>query len=336
MRKKLHHIQLTKKQIIAYVAGIIVVALLPLVVRGTYPRHVMIMIIMWSILGMGWNIIGGYAGQVSTGHAVFYGLGAYTVGILYKFFNVTPWVSIFLGMAISVFVSACIAIPLLRLKGNYFAVATMATAECGRIIFNNWQAVGGATGLDFMDKKANIWYSLQFSGKLQYYYMFLIVAVIVLLIVIYNDRSRFGYYLRAIKGNENAAESLGIDTTRYKTYAYMLSAAIVSCGGSLYALYMLYIDPPMLMVLKISLMICLVAVMGGVGTVLGPIIGAVVLTLVSEYTRVLAGGTGTGIDQIVYGVIVVVVVLFLPDGLLSLGRNKRLKKARAIKDGEVS
>lgn len=331
MKKKLSHIHFTKKQWIILAIGIAVAASLPLFIQGQYPRHVLSLILLWSILGMGWNFLGGYAGQVSVGHAVFYGLGAYSVAVLYAFYAVTPWVGFFVGMLVSVLAAFCIGLPLLRLRGHYFAVATLALAECTRIIFVNWQFVNAAIGVEFLDRRANVWYSLQFIDRAHYHWFFLVVAVIVLLVSIYFDRSRFGYYLRAIKCNQDAAESLGIDTTRYKQYALMLSAAICSLAGGLYAVYMAYVDPPMMFVLRISLMICLVTVMGGLGTIFGPIIGAVILILIQEYSRVFLGGTGLGIDLIIYGVIVVLIVLFLPDGLLSLipkikswvGRSKK-------------
>ena len=331
MKKFFAHVQLSKKQKIGYGAGILLAAVLPLIIQGTFNQHVMCMILIWSIVGMGWNFIGGYAGQVSIGHAVFYGIGAYTSALMFLWWNVTPWIGMWVGMVISVLVAFCIGGPLLRLKGHYFAVATMAVAECCRVIFINWKEIGGATGVDFLNKKVSMWYSMQFSDKVHYYYIFLAFAVIVLGIVIFFDKSKFGYYLRTIKGNESAAESVGIDTSRYKLIAYMLSAAIVSLGGSLYAQYMVYIDPTMLMVLKISLMICLVTVMGGIGTVIGPIIGAIVLTFISEYTRMLMGGTGTGLDQIIYGVLVIIVVLYIPNGIISLFKKKpgkQLKKGK--------
>lgn len=327
------HVTLTKGQMIGYLAGIAVAAVLPLLLKEQFPRHVLCMIMIWSIVGMGWNFLGGYAGQVSTGHAVFYGIGAYTVALLFKYFMVSPWLGIVIGMGISVVLAILVGWPLLRLNGHYFAVASMAVCECCRIVFVNIKAFGGATGLDFLNKKVNKWAAIQLD-KVEYYYLFLIVAVIILALTIYLDRSKFGYYLRTIKGNQSAAESVGIPTTKYKLMAYMLSAAIVSLGGSLYAQYMLYIDPSMLMTLKVSLMILLVTVMGGIGRVIGPIVGAVILTVISEYTRVLAGGTGSGIDQIIYGLLVVLVVLYLPNGILSLF-DKKKKKAKKEADKEV-
>ena len=331
------HVKLSKLQWAAYGIGILIALLLPQFAKSSFSQHVLVMITIWSIVGMGWNFLGGYAGQTSTGHAVFYGLGAYSVAILFKFFGITPWFGMFVGIVVSVVVASLIGWPLLRLKGHYFAVASMAVCECCRIIFVNLKAFGGATGVDFLNKKVNKWFALQLN-KVECYYVFLVFAILILALTVYLDRSKFGYYLRTIREDQSAAESVGIDTSRYKLIAYMLSAAIVSLGGSLYAQYMLYIDPSMLMTLKISLMILLVTVMGGIGTTVGPIIGAVILTLISEYSRAMLGGTGSGIDQIIYGSLVIVVVLFLPDGVMSILtkiRHKAAQKAAAGKEAGV-
>lgn len=330
---KIKDFQVSKKNFIFFLIGLALVIMVPAVVRGVFPRHVLIMMLIWSIIGMGWNFIGGYAGQVSIGHSLFYGIGAYASAIGFLHFNITPWISIWIGVLISIIVAYLVGAPLLRLKGHYFAVASMAVGEAGRIIFTNTEYIGGATGVDFLNRKVNMWYSMQFNGKLYYYYIFLGFAVLIFMLVVYLDKSKFGYYLRTIKGNEMAAESVGINTAKYKLKAYILSAAIVSIGGSLYAQYMLYIDPNMLMTLNVSLMICLVTVMGGVGKVFGPLAGAIVLTFVSEYSRVLLSGSGSGIDLLFYGVLVIIVVLYLPEGILSLFNRRKSKKGEKPLDG---
>jgi branched-chain amino acid transport system permease protein len=322
----INKLEISKKTIIIAVIGLIVFALMPLIVRNTFSRHVMIMILVWSIIGMGWNFIGGYAGQVSMGHSLFYGIGGYASAIGFLYFNITPWIGMLIGVLISIIVAFLIGAPLLRLKGHYFAVATMAVGEAGRIIFINTKAIGGATGVDFLKPQVPMWYSMQFSGKLYYFYIFLAFAAVILGLVIYLDKSKFGYYLRTIKGNDLAAESVGINTSKYKLIAYILSASIVSIGGSLYAQYMLYIDPTMLMTLNTSLMICLVTVMGGVGKVFGPIVGSIILTLTSEYSRVFFGGSGNGMDQLLYGLMVIIVVLYIPDGILSIFSKEKLNR----------
>ena len=318
MRKFIHS---DRRFIIRCLAGLAVAALLPLFIKTPFAVHVMILVCIWAIMGMGWNFIGGYAGQVSNGHALFYGIGAYTCAIGMKNFGATPWITMWIGVVISAGTAFVLGAPLLRLKGHYFAVATMAIVECGRIIFLNWGYVGGATGIDFLDKTRPGWYTMQFTSKYPYYYIFLMFAAGVLVIAKVLDRSKFGYYLRAIKANEDSAQSVGINTSRYKLLAFMLSAAIVSLAGSLYANYLQYIDPSVVMPLNVSMMICLVAVMGGIGTVMGPVIGAVVLTVISEYTRASFASI-SGFDLFLYGVLVILIVLFLPDGLISLFKRK--------------
>jgi branched-chain amino acid transport system permease protein len=319
-----NYIHSNSQFMIRFLIGLLAAALLPLFIKTPFAVHVMILICIWSILGMGWNFIGGYAGQVSNGHALFYGIGAYSCAIGMKSFGATPWVTMWIGVGISIGLAFILGASLLRLKGHYFAVATMAIGESGRIIFLNWSAVGGATGVDFLEKTKPAWYTMQFTSKYPYYYIYLIFAAIILMLTKVLDKSKFGYYLRAIKANEESAQSVGINTSRYKMLAFMLSAGVVSLAGSLYANYLQYIDPLVVMPLNVSLMICLVAVMGGIGTVIGPIIGAVVLTVISEYTRA-AFSSIRGFDLFLYGILVILIVVFLPDGLVSLFKRKKQK-----------
>lgn len=323
----------TKNQILLIGLAILVAIALPLVLSGNFPRHVMTMMVIWTILGLGWNFIGGYAGQISNGHSLFFGLGAYTCALTMQWFQLSPWIAMWIGVLISVLMAFLIGKPLLRLKDHIFAIATMAVSECARIIFLNTKELGGATGVYFFNKNLNRVYSMQFENNLQYYYVYLIFALLVIGLTKYLDKSKFCYYLRAIKGNEMAAQSMGIDTPKYKMLAYMLSAGIVSLGGSLYAQFILYIDPSMLMTLKVSMMIVLVVVMGGLGTVIGPMIGAVILTFISEYSRAKLGKFG-GFDMVLYGILVIFIVLFLPNGVLSLIRKK--SKPAAIAAGRTA
>ncbi|MDF2512566.1 MAG: branched-chain amino acid transporter permease [Herbinix sp.] len=317
-----NYIEANSHFIIKFLASLLVAILLPLFIKTPFPLHVMILICIWAIMGMGWNFIGGYAGQVSNGHALFYGIGAYACGIGMKNFNASPWITMWVGVIISIGVAFVLGAPLLRLKGHYFALATMAIAECGRIIFLNWNYVGGATGVDFLNKAEPGWYTLQFTSKYPYYYIFLTFVVLILLLTKGLDKSKFGYYLRAIKANEDSAQSVGINTSRYKLLAFMLSAGVVSLAGSLYANYLQYIDPSIVMPLNVSMMICLVTVMGGIGTVIGPVIGAIVLTVISEYTRATFSSI-SGFDLFIYGALIIIIVLFLPNGLISLFRRKQ-------------
>ena len=318
-----------KKWFLGLIACLIVAILFPQIVRVRFVWNLLSLIMVWAVVGMGWNVIGGYCGQVSNGHSLFYGIGAYTVAITCQYWKISPWISIWLGAVISMVVAFVFGKPLLRLKGHVFAISTMALAECARIIFVNWKWVGGATGVYIYTKGVNEYLYMQFKNPLNYYYVFLIFVVAILVMIKILEKSKFFYYLRTIKGNEMAAESVGIDVAKYKNRAYIMSAAIVSIGGSLYAQFLLYIDPATIMTLNISMMIVLTAVMGGVGTVEGPILGAIVLTTISEYSRVYLGQYG-GLDLILYGVLVILIVLFIPGGILSIF-NKWFEKREAAK-----
>lgn len=323
---------------------LLIAVMLPLVLTSTLEQHILFLIVIWSIAGIGWNFIGGYAGQVSIGHALFFAIGIYTPSALFHLFHVVPWVSMVIGVILSVICANLIGIPLLRLRGPQFSIATMAVVECMRTILINTKVLGGSAGIDFLNKKVNPYLYMQFTNKREYYWVALAFLVAALAIASHVDKSKFGYYLRCIAGNEMAAESVGINTSKYKSLAFMLSAVFVSVAGSLYAQYLLYIDPYISSTMSVSLMIVLVVVMGGVGTVYGSIIGAMVLVMISQYTRIYFGGTGTGIDLILYGGLVIIVVLFLPHGVMPLLERcvKWMaalffkKKAPVKEDAEVS
>lgn len=323
-----------RKFLIVYAACIAVGILLPHTVASTFAMNTIILSLIWSIMGIGWNFIGGYAGQVSNGHALYYAVGAYAVAVGADKFGLSPWVTMWIGILISVVIAYILGKPLLRLNGAYFLIATMAVAECARIIFLNVSYVGAATGIMFLDKKHSAWYSLQFKDKAPFYYILLVIVALLVLLAKYLDKSKFGYYLRAIKANETSAQSAGINTPKYKVRAYMLSAAIVSLAGSLYAPFVQYVDPYTLLPLDKSTMICLVAVMGGIGTVAGPILGAFVMTFISEYARATFSGF-TGLNMLVYGIVVIFIVLFMPGGLISIGQKvrNRMEKSRRKKEG---
>jgi len=262
---------------------------------------------------------------------MYYGFGAYVTGLTLQYFGLSPWISIPLGMLFCAGVAWIIGKPVLRLKGHAFAICTMALAECMRYICVNAKFTNGAKGVYLFKKGVNPWLFLQFTDTRIYIYLYFVFAVIVFLVIYAMSKKKFFYYLRTIKGNEDAAASVGIDVSKYKTYAYMLSAAIVSLGGSMYAQYMLYFDPASMMTLNVSMMIVLVTVMGGIGTVWGPVLGAIVLETVSEYTRSLWGQFG-GLDMVIYGLMVIVIVLFLPSGLISL--PAKIKERHAAKNSE--
>ena len=322
--------------LIGYVICLVIGLIVPNVITSTFAMNTIVLSLIWSIMGIGWNFIGGYAGQISNGHALYYAIGAYTVAICADSFNLSPWLSMWIGMAISALIAFLLGKPLLRLGGAYFLIATMAVAECARVIFLNMPALGGATGVMFLDKIHSPWYSLQFPDKSTFFYLLLVIVALLVLLAKYLDKSKFCYYLRAIKANEVSAQSAGINTPRYKMFAYILSAVIVSLAGSLYAPFVTYVDPYTLLPLDKSTMICLVAVMGGIGTVTGPILGAFVMTFISEYARAIFSSY-SGLNMLVYGILVIFIVLYIPNGLISIVQKakigQRLKKSFTREEG---
>jgi len=309
-------------------AGLFIL-IFPLLFTRPFPQHVMILIFLFAVLGQAWNLLGGYAGQVSFGHAVFFGMGAYTSTILLSYWNINPWLGMLAGAVVAVLVSIIIGYPCFRLKGHYFAIATLAAGEIIRILFVNWKWVGGARGL-FVPMLDESLLNFEFhTTKVPYYYITLILCVASILVTRWIERSRPGYYLMAIKEDTDAARSVGVDTTRYKLFAMIISAFFTALGGTLYAQYVLYIDPDSVLLLSLSTRICLIAVLGGTGTLWGPLIGAAILIPMSEFTRIYLGGGGRGIHLVVYGALIILVAVFEPGGLMALVKRFRRRQAQS-------
>ena len=288
---------------------------LPWTSTNIHFHHVLIMFMLFATLSQAWNLIGGFAGQVSFGHATFFGIGAYAALVLLKKYDLSPWVGMLIGGGVSVVVAAVIGYPVFRLKGHYFAISTFAVAEIVERLFNNWDYVEGAIGLPAPVLPEGLINFMWYKTKIPYFYIAFVLFVLVLLLAYKIDRSRMGFYFRAIKQSHEAAEGLGIDTTRYKMFAMMISAFLTAVCGGFYAQYILYIDPPSVLSLDISIKIVLIAVLGGAGTIIGPILGAAILIPLSEYSRILLGGTGKGVDLIVFGALILVISVFQPQGV---------------------
>ncbi len=295
---------------------------LPLTTQNLHFHHVLIMFMVFATLSQAWNIIGGMAGQVSFGHATFFGIGAYAALVLLKKFGLTPWVGMLVGGGAAVVVAVLIGYPVFRLKGHYFAISTFAVAEIFERLFNNWDFVDGAIGLPAPVLPETFLNFMWYKTKIPYFYIAFAFFILVLLLAYKIDRSRLGFYLRAIKQSHEAAEGLGIDTTRYKMAAMMISAFLTALCGAFYAQYILFIDPPSVLSLDISIKIVLVTVLGGAGTVIGPILGSAILIPLSEYSRILLGGTGKGMDLIVFGALILFISIYQPQGLVGFLRKK--------------
>jgi branched-chain amino acid transport system permease protein len=275
------------------------------------------LVLLYAIAASAWNIVGGYAGQVSVGHAMFFGLGAYAPLLCYTLFGWAPIAGIPFGIAFSVALAVLIGLPTFRLTGHYFSMATIAVAELIRIYFGTWDLVGAAIGLQG-PATARGWWDLTFRSELPYYFIFLAVLAILLRVTFMIERHRFGYYLRAIKAGERAARSLGVPVQQVKIKALALSAAFTSIAGSLYSVKTGFIDPESGFGILVSVQMVIIAALGGAGRLYGPLIGALILIPLQTVTNTWFGGGGTGLTFILYGGIIVLIARYEPGGVSEL------------------
>jgi branched-chain amino acid transport system permease protein len=293
----------------------------PVAFQLPYYRDLGIKVLLYALLAQAWNILAGYCGQISLGHAVFFGAGAYTGSMLQLAAGWSPWAGLLAGMLVAAALSLVIGYPCFRLRGHYFAIATIAVGEIVHTLAINWEFIGGARGLTLPIRPDSLAAFQFYRAKYVYYYIILLLAALCFLLTWRLERSRLGYYLRGIREDPVAAQSVGIPITRYKLIAMAVSAAFVAAGGSFYAQYLLYIDPDSVFPLNLSILICLLAVVGGVGTLWGPFVGAALMIPLSEFTRVQFGGTGSAVDLLIYGALLTVVAVFQPAGLVGLFRR---------------
>jgi branched-chain amino acid transport system permease protein len=313
-------------------AAVVVAGLLafPLVFDGPFPLHVMIMTFLFATLGAGWNIMGGYAGMLSFGQAAFFGIGAYTSSYLLTAHGWNPWLGLVAGGVASAATAVAIGWPCSKLRGHYFAIASIAFAEIVRIHFNNWRLVGAAEGLTIPMSASGLVH-FQFHGsKAPYYYVALAMLAGALLVTWWVSRSRMGFYFRAIKESHDLAMVLGISFVRYRLWAIAIAAFISAAAGTFYAQYVLYLDPESVLILPISVQVVLVAMLGGAGSVLGPVLGAAVLLPLSELTRAQMGHRGTGVDMMVYGALIWLISVYQPKGLWGLLSGLAARRAPKI------
>ena len=293
-----------------------VLAVLPLIGLSSYILHLIILVIMWSVVGMAWNLLAGFCGQVSFGHAAFYGVGAYTAGILYSHGKISPW----WGMPISIVVAAIFAFLLglivLRLRGPFFTLATLAMGEVMRITSENldW-LTGGNLGITIQQRT--------WVEKTYYFYIILGIAVVTFLVVKYLMQSKIGYYFVAIREDQDAAESLGINTTLYKTIALCISGALTGLVGAFYTNYMGYIEPSVVFALHdVSIITIMIVMVGGVATYFGPFVGAIIMVLLAEVVRSIPNLGAAHLTF--FGILLILIIIFLPNGIV--GDFQKIKR----------
>jgi branched-chain amino acid transport system permease protein len=303
-----------------------VLAAFPFLFRGPFPLHVMILTFLFATLGVAWNIMGGYAGMFSFGQAAFFGIGAYTSSFLLTRYGVNPWLGLLAGGALAALTAAAIGYPCSHLRGHYFAIASIAFAEIVRTHFNNWKLIGAAEGLSIPLDTQGI-ATFQFDSKTPYYFVALAFLLVALAVSWWVSTSRMGYYFRAIKESHDLAMVLGISFVRYRLWAITISAFLSAAAGTFYAQYVLYLDPESVLILPISVQVVLVAMLGGAGSLFGPVIGAAILIPLSEITRIKLGEKGTGVDLMLYGALITLISVYQPKGVWGLLSNLGLSRA---------
>lgn len=306
------------------VAGFFALLILafPLLADNPYIIHTFFMVFLFATMGLGWNLIGGYGAQLSLGHAAFFAVGAYTAVLFVVYKSITPLLGGVVGIVFAVILAIIIGLPSFRLRGPYFTLSTIAAAEIVRTLLLHFQEfTGGANGIPIPFKGENPLF-LQFYSKAPYYYLALIMLIAVFLLLRFLEKSKIGRYLAAIREDQDAAESLGINTHKVKMIALIISAAITAACGVLYAFTVGFIDPDSIAGLSLSIEIAVVVIVGGIGTLWGPIVGAGVVILLTELTNMYLGAMRSGASLMLYGLLLIIVILFKPQGLSALFRKK--------------
>ncbi|MFC1880811.1 branched-chain amino acid ABC transporter permease [Thermodesulfobacteriota bacterium] len=293
-----------------------ILMLLPLFLDN-YALGIFIMIFFWAYVGQSWNVLTGYTGHISLGHALYLGIGAYATTFLAQTIGLTPWVGMFLGGFIAVAIALFLGFLGFRfgLRGVYFVIMTIAFAELTRLAVSHIEALGSFTGI-FVDFNPSF-YNFQFRGNIPYYYIALGFMVASLIVVRFIEVSKVGRFIVAIREDEEAAQALGVNTFKYNMIAIAISAFMTSLAGAFYANYIFYLHPNSLFGMSMSIELILRPIVGGLGTLFGPIIGSIILTPLSEISRAyFAKGGLEGLHLILYGILTILVVLFMPKGII--------------------
>jgi branched-chain amino acid transport system permease protein len=301
------------KRILA-AAALLVLLIAPLLTNNSFYQHLMIMVLFWTLLGASWNLLGGFAGQVSFGHATFLGIGAYTTMLFYLSLNLSPWLGMIAGGALGALVALPIGLICFRLRGPYFSLATLAVAEIVRLVALNWeQLTAGPVGLliTTLPPLSLGGHAVNWESKIPFYYIAAALTVFAMVLTYAVSRSRFGAYLTAVREDIDSAEAVGIDTVRARVMALVLSAFVVGLAGGFYAVYFRYIDPDAVFAISLSVEMVFIAVVGGLATTAGPVVGALVLVTIAEIFRErFAVG-----HLIFYGLFMMLVIRYLPEGI---------------------
>ncbi len=322
--------------------------LIPITIgRTTDVHNVIIYILIYAMVGEAWNLISGFTGQTSFGHAAYFGIGAYTSTVLLEYYHITPWIGMLVGGVIAAALAFVVYFNMFKLKGHYFAIATLCVAEIMKTIFSKWTWVGAGDGIALTPITGLIpgvgksavaklaWLSLDVRNRLPFLYTTLAMFVLVFIICAALENSRIGFYWKAIRESHEVAESIGINPRNYKLLAMCISAFIAAIGGTFFAQFFKYIDAITVFPMSVSMIFVLVTVLGGLGNVYGPIIGAVIYYSLDLIMRRLTGGSGSGLDQIVFGALIVLVTCTEPRGIMGIVERIQEKLHGKKKGGEA-
>lgn len=318
---------LNQKPAVLIITALLLITLfmLPVVVTSPTLMQIFILVILYAYFTSTWNFVGGFAGVLPLGHSAFVGIGAYTSTVLLQTYGLSPWFGMLAGGLLAAVVGVIIGMPTLKLRGAYFALATIAIGEGIRVLVENVKQVGpfkinGPSGLSITLSESSF-SAFQFDTKAPYYYIILVMLLIVLLLTYFMMNSKIGYYLAAGGEEPEAAEALGIKVSRYKVIAMAISCFLTAMGGTFYAQLMLYFYPKSILGLDMSYEIAFIALIGGRGTILGPILGALLLRPVSELTRIYIGDALPGLHLVIFGLILILVMRYYPKGLVEPVRD---------------
>ncbi len=305
------------KRLYLLLAAVFVILMMLPIFLDNYALGIFVMIFFWAYVGQSWNVLTGYTGHISLGHALYVGIGAYATTFLAQTFGLTPWIGMFLGGFIAVAIALFLGFLGFRfgLRGVYFVIMTIAFAELTRLAVSHIEALGSFTGI-FLDFNPSF-YNFQFRGNIPYYYIALGFVVASLIAVRILEVSKVGRFIVAIREDEEAAQALGVNTFKYNMIAIAISAFMTSLAGAFYANYIFYLHPNSLFGMSMSIELILRPIIGGLGTLFGPVIGSIILTPLSEISRAyFAKGGLEGLHLILYGVVAILVVLFMPKGII--------------------
>lgn len=315
---------------------------LPLVIRSATYLHILVVLYFYAYLTTSWNLVGGFAGVLPLGHSAFVGIGAYASTVLLLQYGISPWIGMIVGGVLATIVGILIGLPTFKMRGAYFALATIAFAEGIRVMIENIDRLGpfvlnGPRGLQIPPRNLGL-ANFMFASKEPYYYIILLMLVAVLVLTYSISRSKLGYYLNAGGEEPEAAMALGVNVARAKLIAMAMSSFLTALAGTFYAQFTLYIHPKSVISLDLSFEIAFIALIGGRGSIAGPVLGALLLRPVSDFSRIYFGDTLPGLHLVIFGVVLILVMIYQPRGLqepLTRVYNNLVDRLVGRKVGEV-